>query len=147
MSIMTDGFATTIIFGSVSSGVTLSAILEEKSVTPPGLEAGGEIDVTSMRNTSYRTKAPKTLKNITNTSFTAAYDPDVYDEIKDNILGSNQQIELTFPDSSTISFYGWLNSFTPNENTEGEQPTAECVIIASSRDASGNEQSGGPTLA
>ncbi len=121
-----DGFATTI---SLANGTTLF----EKSVTPPGLDGGGAIDTTNMRNTLYRTMSPKSLITLSECSVTVAYDPAAYTTLIGS-LNTNQIITVTFPDASTIAFWGWLNSFTPGENTEGEQPTAEITIIPSNRD-------------
>jgi hypothetical protein len=132
MARIDDGFATTITF---TTPVGLSLLLWEKTVTPPGVEAGGETDITTMRNTAWRTKSPKKLKSLTNAAFTAAYDPQVFDEIV-SCVGVNQLLTITFPDASTIAFWGWLDTFTPNENTEGEQPTAACTIIPSNHDDS-----------
>ncbi len=121
-----DGFATTI---SLANGTTLF----EKSVTPPGLDGGGSIDTTTMRNTLYRTMSPKSLITLSECSVTVAYDPAAYTTLI-GALNTNQIITVTFPDASTIAFWGWLNSFTPGENTEGEQPTAEITIIPSNHD-------------
>tara|TARA_R110002167_G_scaffold46072_1_gene137792 strand:- start:2 stop:454 length:453 start_codon:yes stop_codon:yes gene_type:complete len=118
-----DGFATTI---TLANGTTLY----EKSVTPPGLDGGGAIDTTTMRNTLYRTNSPKSLITLSECSVTVAYDPNAYSAII-TTLNTNQLITVTFPDGTTIAFWGWLNSFTPGEATEGEQPTAEMNVVPS----------------
>ena len=64
MSYLTDGFATTVTFYALGTGTTLYA--KEISVTPPGINAGGENDTTTMRNTTWRTRQPKSLKTLTN---------------------------------------------------------------------------------
>jgi hypothetical protein len=138
MPILDDGFATLISFAE-----NPTVKFKEKSVTPPGLDAGGAIDTTTMRNTAYRTQAPKSLKTLTETSCTVAYDPEVYPEIE-AMLGVNQQITITWPDGSSRSFWGWLDKFTPGEHSEGEQPTAEISILPSNQDADGAETA--PTL-
>ncbi len=107
----------------------------QKEVTPPGIDGGGENDTTTMENTVWRTKAPKTLMSLTEASFTAAYDPAVIDEII-AMLNDNQLITVTYPDGSTVVFWGWINEFTPNRNVEGEQPTAEVTIIPSNQNDS-----------
>ena len=133
MARIDDGFATLISFANYPN-----ILIWEKTVTPPGVSAGGEVDHTTMRNTAWRTRSPKKLKTLSNASFTAAYDPLVFDDIIDAI-GENQQITVTFPDESTLTFWGWIDEFTPNENTEGEQPTANCTIIPSNHDDNGTE--------
>ena len=136
MGILTDGFSTTISFSGVGTG--MPALLFEKEVTPPGISAGGENDTTTMRNTVWRTKAPRSLITLLPASFVAAYDTNVLDELVAN-TGVNQQIIITFPDESTWTFYGWLDEFVPNPAVEGAQPTANCTIIPSNMDDTGTE--------
>jgi hypothetical protein len=133
MAKLTDGHKTTIAFGSPAV-----ALLYEKTVQPPGIEGGGPVDQTIMDNDRYRTNLPKSLKTVTSNSFEAAYDPATYDEVIRE-LGVNQLITITFPDTTTLKFWGWLDKFTPNEHVEGEMPTASCTIEPSNLDAAGDE--------
>lgn len=133
-----DGHPTTVTFSAGSSGVVLTALLEEKEVTPPGVDGGGANDTSTMRNVTWRTKAPKSLRTLTDSSFVAAYDPAVIDEIV-AMCNVNQSIIITFPDDSTITFWGWIDSFLPGAMVEGVQPTAEVTIVPSNQDASGAE--------
>jgi hypothetical protein len=128
-----DGFATLITFSS-----TPGIKLWEKTVTPPGIQGGGENDTTTMRNSIWRTRHPKKLKTLSPMSFTAAYDPQVYDDLV-SIVNVNQEITVTFPDGDEITFWGWLDEFTPGEIVEGAQPTADCTIIPSNQDNSNVE--------
>lgn len=130
MSYMNDGYQTLIGFADAGS-----ILLKEKEVTPPGISGGGANDTTTMVNTTYRTRAPKSLKTLTDSSFTASYDPAVYDTILAQV-NNNQLITITFPDTSTYAFWGWLDEFTPNAQVEGEQPTAEITIIPSNQNDS-----------
>lgn len=109
-----------------------------KSCTPPGLDGGGENDTTTMENERWRTRQPKVLITLTEMTANVAYDPVVYDELL-SVINVNQIITVEFSDGSTVSFWGWLNSFTPNEHVEGEQPTADVQVIPSNQDNSGNE--------
>ncbi len=136
MAIQEDGFSTTIAFSAGGSGIDV--FMAEKTVTPPGISGGGANDVTTMRNTAWRTNAPKQLKTLTNSSLTVAYDPAIYDEIL-AILIVNQLITITFPDGATVAFWGWLDEFTPGDSEEGAQPTADIVIVPSNRNDSGTE--------
>lgn len=130
MARIDDGHSTTISFADDPS-----VKLYEKEVTPPGIDGGGENDTTTMQNTAWRTRAPKKLKTLSECSFVAAYDPAVYDEIL-TLINANNLITITFPDGSTLAFWGWLNEFKPNANVEGEQPTAEVTIIPSNQNDS-----------
>ena len=131
MGIYNDGQGTIV---SLADGVTL----KEKEVTPPGLDGGGANDTTTMRNSVFRTMQPKKLKTVTELNFTAAFDKAAYTSLLSQI-NVNQLITVTFPDTGTISFWGWLNTFKPNAFKEGEQPTAECQIIPSNQNSSGVE--------
>lgn len=124
-----DGFSTQIAFAQDAN-----ISLWEKTITPPGVDGGGEIDITTMINTAYRTKAPKSLITLTEVSFTAGYDAAVYDEVI-AITNVNGLITLTFPVGDTLAFYGWLNLFQPGDHVEGEFPEAECTIIVSNQNA------------
>ena len=137
MAYLTDGHQTLITFDALGSGVTLLA--KETSVTPPGISAEGENDTTTMRNETWRTKQPKSLKSLTDGSLTFQYDPAIYDQIL-TIIGVNGLITVTFSDETTLDFYGWLDNFTPGECVEGAMPTATGTIIASNQDDDGTEQ-------
>lgn len=128
-----DGFSTIITLENLPT-----VKLYEKEVTPPGFTAGGPIDTTTMRNTAYRTMAPRRLKNLTPVNVVAAYATEAIEQIWAQI-GVNQLITVTYPDESTIEFYGWLESFTPAAHKEGEQPTATVVIQPGMRNADGAE--------
>ena len=128
-----DGFSTIITFANLPL-----VKLYEKEVTPPGYSAGGAIDTTTMRNTAYRTSAPKKLKSVTSVSATVAYATEALEQIWAQI-GVNQLITITYPDDSTIAFYGWVDEFTPGNHTEGEQPTASLTVICGMRDLTGAE--------
>ena len=138
MARIDDGFSTTIAFSASASGVLLTDAMWEKEVTPPGIEAGGAIDTTTMRNTTWRTKKPRQLKSLLQAGCTVAYDPDVIDEIVATI-GVNQQITITYPDGETLVFWGWIESWTPNNIVEGEQPTATMAIEPSNQNNSNVE--------
>ncbi len=133
MSRIDDGHSTTIEFSASASGIT--AFMSEKEVTPPGMSMGGENDTTTMRNTAWRTKAPKQLKTLTPCTFSIAYDPAIYEQLLD-LLGVNQLITITFPDDSTLDFWAWLDDVSFGNIVEGEQPTADVTIIPSNQNGS-----------
>lgn len=128
-----DGFSTLITFAYAPT-----IKLWEKEVTPPGMSQGGPIDTTTMRNTSWRSMAPRALKTLTTVSATVAYATVIFDGTILAQLGVNQLITISFPDGSSLVFWGWLEEFTPGANVEGEQPTATISIQPSNR----NQQTG-----
>jgi hypothetical protein len=129
-----DGFSTLITLENIPD-----IKLFEKEVTPPAMQAGGPIETTTMRNVVVRTAAPKKLKNLGPVNATCAYATDSLETIYAQ-LGINQRITVTFPDGSRFRYWGWLDSFTPGSNKEGEQPTAAVVFQPSMRDNDGVER-------
>lgn len=122
---LTDGFKT---FVTLQNEPTIK--LYEKEVTPPGFGNGGAIDITTMRNTAWRTSAPKKLKSAQPVKGTYAYATEVLPLVQTQ-LGVNQLITVRFPDASHLQFWGWLDEFQPSQHAEGAQPTAACTFIPS----------------
>jgi len=136
MARIDDGFSTTISFSASASGITLE--IWEKTVTPPSIEGGGPNETTTMRNTTWRTNAPKKLKTLGTASCMVAYDPAVFDELVATV-NVNQEIEITYPDGETLTFWGYIDSFTPGTIEEGAQPTADISIQCTNMNAAGTE--------
>ena len=133
MARMDDGFQTLIGFAD-----NATVKLYEKGVQPPGIEGGGANETTTMRNTTWRTKSPKKLISLTDSELTVAYDAAVFPEII-AMINENQLVTVTFEDGATLAFWGWIDSFEPDEITEGEQPEASVTIIPSNQNDSGVE--------
>lgn len=167
--IMEDGFPTRVRFlgndqvspgeggpGTLAAYAALPAEFNATTITPPAYDLGGENDVTSMENNYYRTKAAKRLVDLTTISMEGFYSPQLYTDLLGQ-LGKNQQIEITFPPEGvgdgpenpasvgrTVTFYGFLDKFTPGAHEEGSPPTATFEIVVTNRDLDGNEA--GPTV-
>lgn len=132
MPYLTDGHPTTITFPG--AGVTFA----EKEVTPPGIDGGGFNDTTTMRTSTWRTRQPKRLKTLDKVSVKAAYDP-AFLSTSVAQINVNQLIVVTFSDTHTWTFWGYLNKFVPDACKEGDQPTAELEIICTNQNTSGVE--------
>lgn len=130
---MDDGFSTIITLANIPT-----VKLFEKEVTPPGMELGGAIDTTTMRNIEWRTMAPRKLKTLTQVSAVVAYATEAIEQLWAQI-GKVQRIQVSYPDESSITFWGWLESFTPASHKEGEQPTASIVVQTGNRNPAGAE--------
>jgi hypothetical protein len=117
-----DGYQTLITFKADSN-----IEFWEKTVTPPGYDGGDAIETTTMHNDTYRTFGPRGLITLTETSFTAAWDPICYTSVL-AIINSEDEISVWFPDGSSLAFFGYLRTFEPSEFTEGAQPEASCTI-------------------
>jgi len=113
--------------------------LWEKSVTPPGIDGGDGVDTTTMHNTTYRTMSPRSLFTLTPMTTTMAYDPVFYTRALD-LINVETTVTITFPDGSTLSFYGFLKSFEPGELAEGAQPTASVSIVPTNQDPTTGEE-------
>lgn len=129
-----DGYSTKVTFGRDPD-----MSVWEKTVKPPGIDGGDAIDTTTMHNTSWRTMAPRSLRTLTEHTFTAAYDPLIYTQIL-AVLNINDQITVRFPDGSTLAFWGYLKGFEVSDHTEGEQPEATVTVVPTNQDDTGAEQ-------
>lgn len=141
MALLTDGYSTRIQlqFGGLVStggngtGADLALnLLVEREVHPPGLDGGGKIDVTHMRNIRWRTAVPKSLVTVEELTVMCLYDPVAY-QVLVTTLGGFIQVEeiitIFFPDGSEISLPGWVESFKPQNHKEGDLPLAEVKLM------------------
>lgn len=113
----------------------------EKTVQPPGVDGGDPIDATTMHNTTWRTMRARSLKEMTESSLTVAYDPRVLSQIN-ALINVEQAITVHFPDGSSWTFYGYLRTFEPGENQEGEQPEADITIQPTNWDPDNSAEEG-----
>lgn len=118
-----DGFSTLIAFAADPD-----VSFWEKTVTPPGVDGGDAIEQTTMHNTAWRTFAARSLKTLTDVSLTAAWQPQVYDQII-ALINVEGLVTCHFSDTSTLDFYGFLKDFTPGSHEEGSQPEADITIV------------------
>lgn len=117
-----DGFSTQISFAENGA-----VHFWEKEVTPPGIDGGGPVNTTTMRNVKWRTQWPKKLKKFTQVKLTVAFDPVAVDEF-DAMINVNQLITIKWADGDEMDVWGWIDKFTPGPATEGEQQEAEVII-------------------
>lgn len=128
MSRLRDGFKTLVTF-------SLNPLYyAEIEVTPPGVDKGGLIDQTTMRNTTWRTAIGKALRTLTEVSVTINWDPAIYGQTA--FVMGNQLITITFPDGSSVAFWADVNKFQPGPNKEGDRPTATLTILPTNLNAS-----------
>lgn len=121
-----EQFATKIAFSRLPA-----AAFWERTVTPPAVDGGDPIDITTMFNTEWRTAAPRTLKSLMPFDVVAAYDPRFYNEAINTLINEEGSITVHHPDGSKEDFYGYLRSFTPGDNAQdgGDMPTATLNIV------------------
>lgn len=105
----------------------------EKSIQPPGVDGGDAIDITTMHSVTWRNMAPASLKTLSECSVTAAYDPNLYNQALD-LVNVETTVTITFPDASTLAFYGFLQKIEFSEISEAEFPECTLTIFASNND-------------
>ena len=127
-----DGFSTL-----VTLGKDRNIEFWEKTVTPPGLDGGDAIEQTTMFNATVRTMAPRSLYTLTESTITAAYDPDLYNQIQ-YAINRDDTITITFPDESQLAFFGYLRLFEPQTHEEGSQPECNVTFTPTNWDSVNN---------
>lgn len=116
----------------------------EKGVKPPGWDGGDAIETSTMHNVTYRTMASRALRTLTESTVRFAYDPSCYDAFED-LINLETTITDTFPDGSTLAYYGFLKDVEFDELVEGEQPEGTATIVPTNFDPV-NKVEAGPAL-
>lgn len=129
-----DGYRTLVAFTADPD-----ASFWEKSITPPGLDGGEEIDTTTMHNDTWRSMAPRALKTMTPFSMTAAYDPVIYSTLV-SLINIETTVTIHFPDGSKLAFFGFLKSVEPGELVEGTQPEITVNVVPTNADPTTGEE-------
>ena len=124
-----SGFGITLTFSEDSS---LRLYCTE--VTPPGFDAGDDIDITTNETVGAEERAPADLGAPTDFTATAAEILEDREKLQ-AMIGVPQQIEIEFKKvknrsiGQKITFNeAWLRSWTPGTHTRGEMPTIELVF-------------------
>lgn len=118
--------------------------LWELTVKPPGVSGGDPINITTMHNVIWETKASQALQALTDGSLTFAYDPVVYNQIL-GLVNQEGSVTVRYSDGSTLDFFGYLGMFDPNEISRGTMPTASGTLVTTNLDPV-NEVEAGPVL-
>lgn len=91
----------------------------------PGLDGGDPINTTTMHNVRWRTMAARALITLSEATIKAAFDPVVYTNLL-SILNVETTITETFPDGSTLAYFGFMRMLTFDPLVEGTMPT--CTV-------------------
>lgn len=135
-----DGYQCLITFGA---NATLG--IWEKELSPPGMDGGEKIDVTTMHNVDYKTFVPQALVTLTGNSVKAAYDPGAFSSIVQQV-NREDTITFRFADGSTWAYYGYLRVFKPDNMQIGQFPMATIEIEVTNWDYV-NKVEAGPAIA
>lgn len=124
-----SGFGITLTFSSDPS-----VKLYCTEITPPGFDAGDDIDITTNETVGAEERAPADLGAPTDFTATAAEILEDREKLQ-AMIGLPQTITLEFkkvknrPTGQKITFAeAWLRSWTPGTHTRGEMPTIELVF-------------------
>lgn len=114
-------------------GDDTDAAYYEIAVGLPGLDSGDPVDTTTQLNVTYRTRAPRALIDLTPFPVTAAYAASAWTTLH-ALVGIPQVITIVLADTSTLTFYGFIQSveFDPQEN--GTMPTMTITIAPTNYD-------------
>jgi hypothetical protein len=118
--------------------------LWEKAVKPPSMDGGDPVEQTTQHNVLYETMAPRTLIKNGPVTFKCAYDPNVYVTAL-AILNTEDTCTETYPDGSTLAYFGYLQKFEPDEVEIGKQPEATVTVIVTNWDYV-NKVEAGPVM-
>jgi hypothetical protein len=127
--ILENGYRTTLSI----DGVT--ALFEVVSITPPALQSDDPVEQTNMQTNNWRSFSGGALLSLGDISLTVHYAVGAFDQIK-NILRQNKYCTIRFPDGSVLGTYCIIQSFSPEELTINEKPTASLTLKPSNRTTS-----------
>jgi hypothetical protein len=105
----------------------------ETSSTPPGYDGGDPVDTTTQHNNTVRTKAPRDLIDMTDMTTSGLFNPAIYTSIR-AVINKPTTITITWPDTSTLAFYGFVRIFAPGDLTEGGRMEGTITITVTNQD-------------
>jgi len=123
-----DGFSSKFAFA-----VNPTVSLWEIETKPPGVDGGDAIDITTHHNVALRTRAPRQLKSLTETTHKCAYDPQVITQLL-SIVNKPGGITQYFPDGSSEDYFGYVRLVEFDPLVEGTFPTATVTVTPTNRD-------------
>lgn len=101
--------------------------LWEKEVTPPGIEGGDPIDTMTQHDVEYATQAPRALIKHEGGQFTAGYNPGMLVN-GDSMINQPQAITYHFPNTDSITYWGYLRSIKATGMSDGTMPLCTAMI-------------------
>ena len=104
----------------------------ETVVGAPGIDGGDPVPTTTMFNETYRTKAPRKLKEFTPFQVQGKFASGTIDEVF-ALINENQWITITWPDGAQFTFPGGLKSFQPAQAQEGNPLEGTLEIVPTSQ--------------
>lgn len=105
----------------------------ETSITPPGYDGGDAVDTTTQHNNTVRTKAPRDLIDMPDMTSVGLFNPSIYTSIR-AIINKPTTVTITWPDTSTLAFYGFVRVFAPGDLTEGGRMEGTITVTVTNQD-------------
>jgi hypothetical protein len=122
-----DGYRSLIAFAA-----NLSFFFYDLELTPPGMTVGEAIDTTTMWNTMV-TKSLANLIEGMDATFVGGYDPAIYTQMQ-GMLGVEQVVTQSWPDGSTLAFYGGIREATFDRLVRKTMPRMTVVVTPTNWD-------------
>jgi len=121
----------------IGASITIGSLGLTKIRTLGGfaIDGGDPLDATYLANSAWMTKLPQTLAEASDISFTMDYDPSQLAAVVTEI-NNNQSIVMTFSGIGTITFWGYLKSYEPDDGEKGTAWTVSCTIVPTLLNAS-----------
>jgi hypothetical protein len=109
-----------------------------KKSKPMGFDNGGGIDTTTQERAvgDLHTKAAPALLEATDLTGSVAYDPDDIQYIRTTLMGRGNEGAVTYfySNGSTVTFFGYIDKFDPQDTAEKEQPMANITVVVTNWD-------------
>lgn len=137
---MTDGYRSLITFATDPD----IELWEKGPIGAPGIDGGEAIETTTHHNDTYRTMASRALRTLTEFTFEFGYDPTIY-TAGEALINYETTITRSYPDGSTLAFYGYLRMIEFADLQEGEVPTGTCTVTPTNFDPV-NKVEAGPVM-
>jgi hypothetical protein len=134
-----DGFRMLITF-ALNPTVALWVDIDG-GIKPPGVDGGAKVATSTMLNTTYRTFASRSLKELTDATVVWNYDTKALDQIL-ALVNNEGSISLWYPDDTSLDFWGFLQNWEPDPIVEGEMPSSSATITCTNTDPSDGSEAG-----
>lgn len=112
-----------------------------KSLTPSGLDGGDPVEQKTMHNIRWAPVAPQTLIKSGPITYKVAYDPYVWVSVPP-VINKEGIGTILFSDTSTVSYFSYIQKFDPGECVDGTQPDGTMTVICTNWDPVNSVEAG-----
>lgn len=133
---MEDGYKALVTFAADPD-----VALWEIDAQTPGIDGGDPIPQSTMHNGTFHTDAPRSLIRLTPITFTAQYSWVSLSQVL-SLVNVRTTISVSFSTGNYVAFYGYLQSFMPDNLAEGERPQGTATVMPTNTDPSSGAEEG-----